>query len=337
MSSSTSSSKPLWRQALYRLTLFLFFFCVFDRLLFLSLRAVEDAYSRRVTASTLQEKFAAVRDKEQFQVLVLGTSRTFDGIHPYYIRKWLGVRAFKEAFVGKGPKYNYFFYQEYKKHMPLPRVVVYGVDYFLFNIKSERHWMQRFPPALVGADPHRSGVSLLLANKPHIDRFAQFLIDGLKAEVGGDANYQIEKDPERMENYCGVVSPGKIDPERPPRFTRILFPPPPGEEGHFFKRFLLRAREDGVQVLLVALPDYIGTCWTNRNQNKFRAYFHHLEKDFANVHFYNYNDPLKFDLEQTELFIDGGYGNTNSHLSKRGAEIFNRLLVKDLRRYLERP
>ena len=48
--------------------------------------------------------------------------------------------------------YNYFFYQEYKKHMGKPRVVIYGVDYFLFKITSERHWMRRFDEFQVAAD-----------------------------------------------------------------------------------------------------------------------------------------------------------------------------------------
>lgn len=335
MSSSTSSSRPPWRRALYRLALFLLFLLAFDRLLFLGLRAAEEAYSRRTVAATLQEKFAAVRDRDEVRVLILGTSRAFEGIHPAWIRKRLGVRSFKEAFVGKGPKYNYFFYQEYKKHMPLPRVVVYGVDYFLFNIKSERHWLQRFPQALVGQDRPNRGVSLLLANKAQTDRFFQLLLDGLKAETGGDANYQAEMDPERMEAYCGAASSGAIDPERPSHFKRVLFPRPPGQEGRFFKRLLLRAREDGVQVLLVALPDYIGTYWTNRGQKKFRDYFRRLDKSFANVRFLNYNDPRAFALERAELFLDGGYGHTNSHLSRSGAEIFNRLLIEDLRRHLE--
>lgn len=335
MSSSTSSSRPSWQRALYRLALFLFFLFAFDRLVFLGLRAAEEAYSRRTIASSLQEKFAAVRDREQVQVLILGTSRAFEGIHPSLIRKRLGVRAFKEAFVGKGPKYNYYFYQEYKKHMPLPRAVIYGADYFLFNIKSESHWLQRFPKELVGPDRANPGLSRLLANKPRIDRFFQFLLDGLKEEAGGDSRYRLEGDPERMGTYCGIASPGTIDSARPPHFQRVTFPRPPGVEGRFFKRLLMQAERDGVKMLLVALPEYIGTYRTNSGQQNFDKTFRRMVRHFANVRFYDYNDPARFDLERAELFLDGGYGLTNSHLSRKGAEVLNELLIADLRRCLE--
>ena len=32
---------------------------------------------------------------------------------------------------------------EYKKAMGIPRLVIYGVDYFQFTITSERRWMKR--------------------------------------------------------------------------------------------------------------------------------------------------------------------------------------------------
>jgi hypothetical protein len=334
MSSSTSNSRGEAKKAVRQLLVFLFFLFVFDRLLFIAVRRAESLFYRSVLSSSLQDKFSAVQNKKEYQVLILGTSRTFEGIHPAYIRNEFGIRAFKEAFVGKGPMYNYFFYQEYKKYMGIPRVVIYGVDYFQFTITSERRWMKRFAADLVDAGYFKGGVSLLLANKPRIDEFSNSVLNNLKKNMAGDPNYLLESDPTRMENYRGMVSPDTIDSSEPVHFHREGFSRYPGQEGEYFERLLEQLERDGVRVLLVALPEYIGTFWTNRRQKKFARVFRKFARTRKGVFFYNYNLPDKFDLSRTDFFLDGGYGKTNSHLSSAGAEVLNRMLVRDLRRYL---
>ncbi len=322
------------KKALFQLLAFIFFLFFFDRLLFLGIRQSESYFYRSFSSYSLQDKFAAIKNKDEYQILILGTSRAFDGIHPSYIQNELGVRAFKEAFVGKGPMYNYFFYQEYRKTMGIPKVVIYGLDYFLFNITSERHWMKRFPADLVDARYFKGGISLLLANKPRIDEFCNSFLNHLKDDIASDPNYLKEKDQAQMQNYRGVVSPGKIDPVEPSRYRKIRFFHPPGKEGEYFKRLLDQLQRDHVKVLLVSLPEYIGTYWTNHEQVKFVRCFKLFAKGYPNVRFLHYNRPDRFDMANSSYFIDGGYGKTNSHLSSSGAEAFNRLLLHDLRRCL---
>ncbi|MBN2346383.1 MAG: hypothetical protein JXO51_08315 [Candidatus Aminicenantes bacterium] len=334
MSSSTSSFRGQAGAAVLRLLAFFLFLFLFDRLLFLAIRGVEERFYKGVSANGLEEKFAAVRDKDQYEVLILGTSRTFDGVHPCYIEKDLGVKSFKEAFVGKGPMYNYFFYQQYKKHLGVPRVIIYGVDYFLFNVTSDRQWMKRFPADIADARYFRGGPLLLLANKPRIDEFCNAFLNRFKADVANDSNYLLERNPARMETYRGVVSPGTIDASEPTRFRRVRFFPFPGKEGEFFLRLLKEAQRDKVQVLLVALPEFIGTYRTNYNHRRFHRVFRYFSRALDNVFFYNYDLPERFDLSRLDFFIDGGYGKTNSHLSSVGAERFHRLLIRDLARHL---
>jgi hypothetical protein len=336
MNSSISNFKKSGKKILADLLVLVFFLFLFDRLLFLAIRRAESRFYRGISSYSLQDKFAQAKGKGEYQVLILGTSRTFDGIHPWYIQNELGVRSFKEAFVGKGPMYNYFFYQEYKKYMGIPRVVIYGLDYFLFNITSERHWMKRFNSAKGDAGYFAGGPSLLLANKPKIDEFNNAFLNSLKKSSWDDPNYLLERDLAQMEAYRGVVSPGKIDVVEPSRFPKINFFGFPGVEGEYFLRLLKQLQRDGVQVLLVSLPEYIGTYWTNHNQKRFLGVFTKFAKYHKGVFFYNYDLPEKFDLANAEFFIDGGFGKTNSHLSRAGSEIFNRLLVRDLRQFIEK-
>jgi len=334
MSSSTSSSKGGARRAVQQLLAFVFFLFLLDRLLFLGVRRGETYFYRNFSSYSLQDKFAAIQNKDDYKLLILGTSRTFDGIHPFHIRERFGDRSFKEAFVGKGPMYNYFFYQEYRKAMGIPKVVIYGLDYFLFNITSERHWMKRFPAEQVDSRYFKGGVSLLLANKPRIDEFSNTLLNDLADDKANDANYLKERDSAQMESYRGVVSPGKIDPVEPPRFRKVRFFKYPGKEGVFFRRLLEQLQRDRVKVLLVSLPEYIGTYRTNHERDKFTRCFMKFQREFPNVRFLQYNRLKKFDLTNLSYFIDGGYGKTNSHLSSAGADAFSRLLLRDLQRYL---
>lgn len=336
MNSSISNFKKSAKKILADLLLFAIFLFLFDRLLFMVIRHAEARFYSGISSYSLQDKFASAKGKSEYKVLILGTSRTFDGIHPWYIKNTFGARSFKEAFVGKGPKYNYFFYQEYKKFMGIPRVVIYGLDYFLFNITSERHWLKRFASDLVDASYFKRGFSLLLANKPQIDEFSNMVLNNLKKSIWKEQNYLIERDLAQMEAYRGVVSPGKIDVAEPPRFRKVMFFGYPGVEGEYFVKLLDELQRDQVTVLLVSLPEYIGTYWTNRNHKKFQRFFNLLAKEYANVHFLDYNHPSHFDLANASYFIDGGYGKTNSHLSRSGSEIFNRLLVSDLRRFIEK-
>ncbi len=333
MNSSISSFKQQAKRVFRDLLAFFLFFLLFDRLLFVGIRRAESSFYRNISSYSLEDKFAQAKGMGPYEVLILGTSRTYDGVHPWYIQDELGVKAFKEAFVGKGPMYNYLFYSEYKKALGIPRVVIYGLDYFLFNITSERHWLKRFPASLVDDSYFKSGISLLLVNKSRIDEFSNTFINNMKNSAWADANYLSEKDLARMEAYRGVASPGKIDSVEPPRFRKVMFFGPPGKEGEYFLKLLDELHRDKVTVLLVSMPEFIGTYWTNSNHRKFRRNFMKLSRTYDNVHFYDYNDPELFDLANPDYFIDGGYGKTNSHLSRAGSEIFNHLLVKDLRRF----
>jgi hypothetical protein len=313
---------------------FILLLFLFDHLVFMLIQRSESAYYRQNITSSLKDKFAMIKDKGDYQILIFGTSRTYDGIHPLYIRDQLGVRAFKEAFVGKGPMYNYYFYQEYKKQMGIPRLVIYGVDYFMYNITTWRSWMQRFNADVIDALYYKRGVSMLLANKGKIDNLLNTILNNLQTELIQAEHVQVEQDCVLMENYLGQTVSGDVVTQEPPQYGKVFFFQYPGQEGVYFSRLLEELHRDQVTVLLVSLPDYIGTYWTNKFHRQYLRAFRYYQKKYANVHFLNYNTVKKFDLKNPEFFINGGWGKTNSHLSKAGAKVLNRLLIADLRKYL---
>ncbi len=332
MNSFISNFKKHYRRVFLELLGFCALLFLFDRLLFALIRSGEASFYKHVSPYSLSDKFAKVNKKSDYQVLILGTSRTYDAIHPWYIRKELGLRAFKEAFVGKGPMYNYFFYQQYKKSVGVPRVVLYGLDYFLYNITSERHWMQRFDQRIVESLYHERGVSMLLANKAGIDNLCNTVLNTWQKNLVQSENLRIEQDIFLMENYLGVASTGDIDTQEPPHFSKFFFFQYPGQEGIYFSRLMEELQRDRVTVFLVSMPEFVGTYKSNKSHRMFQRAFRLYQRKYDNIRFLDYNHFRLFDIGNPEYFIDGGYGKTNSHLSRAGSEIFNRMLMADLRK-----
>ncbi|MCX6558191.1 MAG: hypothetical protein NTW95_12315 [Candidatus Aminicenantes bacterium] len=334
MNSFICNFKRGYKKAAVELLGFILLLFLSDRLVFMLIQRAESSYYRQNTTYALKDKFAMVKDKSDYQILILGTSRTYDGIHPLYIRNQLGIKTFKEAYVGKGPMYSYYFYQEYKKQMGIPRLVIYGVDYFMYNITTSRSWMQRFDVDVIDALYYKHGLSMLLANKNKIDNLLNTFLNSMQKDLSRVEHSQVEQDCALMENYVGISGSGDVVTQQPPQYGKVFFFQYPGQEGIYFSRLLEELCRDRVTVLLVSLPDYIGTYWTNKFHRQYQRAFRYYQKKYANVHFLNYNTIKKFDLKNPEFFINGGWGKTNSHLSKAGAEVLNRLLIDDLRKVL---
>lgn len=311
--------------------LFILSIFLFDRGLFYLLSIVEKNFYPRTEFEKQFEGF--VKDKK-YSTLILGTSRAYEGIHPYYIEKRLNRKAFKDAYVGKGPKYNYYFYKVYKKYCGIPRVVLYGVDYFIYNITSDPKWMARFDTVEKEKSINIfSSPLLLIKHKRKIDTFLNNVMIRLTGRREADNTVQQFID---LQEYKGgdnekkdlVLEPGA-------KFVRQKFIPPPGIEGDYFEKLFAELAQDGVTVILVALPDYIGTIMTNHQQYLFVEHLKGFHEKYKNVHILDYSRPGAFPTKIPEYFIDGGYGRTNSHLSRKGARLFNKILAKDIKEYYE--
>ena len=260
----------------------------------------------------------------------MGSSRTYEGIHPFLLDS-KKLNPFKWGFAGFGPKYNYYFYKLYKKIKGKPKVVIFGIDYFIYTLFSS-------PSALAelntGTDS-RSTLNyldpsiLLLKNKKNID----IVIKDIISSFSPGENAPI-RNIDEIQAYTGskksTLKNYKVYTERKGPYKGSAFTKPPGIEGEYFFKMLDELREDNVKLILVVIPEYIGTFRTNKFQRIFRMHLKRLKKKYENIRVLNYNYIKKFNLGDDSLFLDGGYGYTNSHLSKKGAEIFNKMLKRDI-------
>ncbi len=275
----------------------------------------------------VRRKLESLPNKGQYQVLVLGTSRAFEAVNPTLLRDALGVKAYKEAHRGRALRYNYRFYQLYKEIVGTPRLVIYGIDYFIFDTNSEPQMMRELAdkPEDAANDVKR-GALLMLANKRTDDRaqvaFLQQLQDWLVPPPRGtpDPAHNVQD----MERYEGIKGSEVVSGSPPSPLPQIAFRRFPGLEGSYLMKFLDETEADGVEVMFVYPPDYIATYHTNFEHDLFIEYFRQLLAGRHHCTLYNYNEPSRFPLDHAEYFLNGGWGMSNSHLSYAGAAAFQR-------------
>lgn len=319
--------------------IFLFFLILFDRGLFYIIQSIEENYYKR---KNFKNVFWQRRDfnknfiklpKNTYNTLIMGSSRTYRGIHPYYIYKRLKQKAFKIAKAKIGVKFNYYFYKEYIKYAGVPKVIIYGVDYFIFKKKSAENFLRFIGVEDIRKNNYKNGALLLLNNKEKIDTFFNNMLDTLNRIYTSNSGPPGTKEIQIIDPFIGYDWGKTLDERKPPRFNTSYYVPYPGEEGVYFTKLLKEWEADGVQVILVFLPDYIGTYKSNFQEKAFKKDIQRLTRFYKNVFIYDYNRPNVFPLQNADYFLDGGYGKTNSHLSREGARIFNRMLVKDLKKH----
>jgi hypothetical protein len=312
--------------------LFVLFLFLFDRgLFYLIYKAERNFYSR----NEFEERFEKYMEGKSFSTLILGTSRTYEGIHPVYLENALGERMFKETYRGKGPRYNYYFYKLYKKYAGVPKVVIYGVDYFIYSISSDLMWMARFDLDEPGEKIDFFTSPLMLVDyKEEIDNFYNNIMIRLKEKRNVEAEKNVFDDIIAVQRYTGIqFRDKKLNNKKSGGYKVQRFRKFPGEEGRFFIKLLDQLKQDNVTVILVSLPDYIGTFRTNHQRTSFMTHLKSLKHDYPNLYIYNYNKPKEFPLSNEDYFNDGGFGQTNSHLSKLGARLLCKKLAEDIRKH----
>jgi hypothetical protein len=174
---------------------------------------------------------------------------------------------------------------------------------------------------------------LLVKHKRKIDNFHNNILIRLVEKLEPGNGNEALKDFVRMHQYIGCTSDKKnLVTRTPAKYDRQNYPQGPGKEGEYLIKLLEELEKDQVTVILTALPDYWGSYKTNFQRVKFIRNLRLLQK-YKNVYVLNYNHRERFPLEDPELFNDGGYGQTNSHLSQKGAKQLCEILLDDIKKY----
>lgn len=332
MNSSTSVSNraPVIRLAADLLLLLVFLFLLDRGLFFLSRKAQDYVHS----GIALSRKFEIPNPADR-KILILGTSRTYEGIHPMHLRRALGMDVYKESYIAKGPAYNYYFYQHYRRAIGIPKMAIYGIDYFIFTLHSNERLLRIFPETAQAELPYKRGWSLLMANRGELGELVNDALTELDSALGA-RNVQVNDTmPDKMDIYHGTQSDGSLSVVAPAHYKPVPYTPYPGEEGLYLDALFKLFQADKVKVALVILPEFIGTYRTNSERGKLMDDLKQLASRYDNIRILNYNSPDRFPLNKPRYFIDGGYGKMNSHLSMNGSRVFDAILAPDLKKILD--
>ncbi len=299
---------------------------IFDRILINILSGFEVTLYRQ---RNFKDKFIST-EKKPFDILIMGSSRSKRGILPFYFFNYGGLRAKNIARNACSAKFNYLFYNEYRKYTKKPRAVIYGVDYFIFKLKSNPRWLKYFSDGNAGSTMKRPGLLRLISNKPQIDLLINNFILNLSDNFrkGSVKNQTSNSDIDDFTGFPGSISQ-KI--QRTSNFKKYSYEKYPGEEGLYFSRLIKLLDQDHIPTIIVYIPEYIGTYESNFQRDLFYKSIKKIVSFSPSIHFLNYNDPLVFPLNEKSYFSDGGWGFANSHLSKKGAKRFNRILIRDVK------
>lgn len=321
-----SQSVP-WLRLVRAALVFLAALVIADRALY---RAIVELQASLMRGTELPSMLDAVERKQDYRWLILGTSRTYEAVHPATIEREFGVKAFKSAGRGKGPRYQYEFYRLYTPLFGTPRVLILGIDAFMFGIRSDDPYLSQLDR---GAAPVPGGSLLwpplrLLAERRAVAGAVMRILERVQFTLTpDDPQYSVAL----MQAYTGTVPSHPIDETEPPAYVRLPHAPYPGAEGEYFLKLIDACREDGVVVVLVYPPDYIGTYRTHEDHAAFIDEIRGMVKGCPSCFVLDYSDPARFPIANPRYFIDGGYGNTNSHLSKAGAEAFAARWIPDVK------
>lgn len=340
--------KAKWVRVLYLVGVGVVLFVLFDRGVFFLLRETAFGFYRSSQPEKDWYGQSSWFKKNYFNTLILGTSRTKEGIHPLYLYKQLGLRAYNAASPGRYARFNYLFYREFKRQNGKPKIVIYGIDYFLFSKTSSPGQLQQLrgegKDAVKRIDYRRtankgsplfSRISLLFRTKPHLDQYFADAVDYLSMALENRQNRDIL--PAGISTYVGLYGTVKDQVNRSsPNREKAVYKAFPGKEGDYFNRLLEELRKDRVRVFLVVLPDFYPVYETNFEHEKFHRDIRKIARRYANVVYVNYNAPDQFDLYNPAYFADGEYGNRISHLSVYGSKILSLKLCRAIQRYFER-
>ena len=320
--------------ALALLWLALFFF-VADKMLFFLIREGSFHWYRNIAPKRAADLTAPA--DQPYSGLVFGSSRALSALVPEYLDDLLGRKFYSAAFPGAYPRYNYLFFQRHRGSLKKVTTALYGVDYFMFKVKSN----QRLLDAVTPDQPHRGKMtyprfgntplpnlvrfSFLLWAKPEVDAWRADVVDWLN-DLFHQPGLNRPIVPLPADALGGLKT---VKPRNWRKFGYLGFP---GQEGRYLDLLLKELTAQGITVFLIALPEYVGTYETNVEQRSFKMDMQKICSQMNNVFFLDYADPDRFDLNIPHYFSDGGWGNTSSHLSRPGTRRFCTLLANDVRR-----
>lgn len=258
-------------------------------------------------------------DSTDYDVLVMGSSRGLVQYDPRIIDSVLGCNSYNLGIDGRCIDAEIVKYYTYRQFHPKPKLIIQNVDYGTMSL-SNGYEREQFLPYLY--------LDTLFAMTRKSEDFSAW--DKYLPLIRYAGYPQVIKEglglPNKLNKYliykgycCHDASwdGGVFD-----KIDSLGYCASP-EALRMFDQYLSRCKEDGVKVVLVFAPIYIGVSEKTADvESAFAMYQTFADKYGLTVLNYTF-DSISYD---TNYFYNA------SHLNKNGAEAFSRILAHDLSR-----
>ncbi len=257
-------------------------------------------------------------NSNRHDLIIIGASHGFYGINPRKM-EYLNVNAFNHCLDGSNPSFTLKWLKDvYLKNNKLPKIVLYEVNWFMFDDKWLWRRIENDSMYLNHNDffsffiDNKIDKVLLLRNRYKIfqnecifEQFWQKNIDG----IVGVLNDQYYKGyvPHELNIYNA---------------SRDRFHGNSNNQIADFKKIIELIKKNGSKLILVESPEYMNSY--NRRHFMYNKIIKTIASEY-NLNFLNYNEGSISDINYSKkLYYDYG------HLNREGGNIFSEILARDL-------
>lgn len=249
--------------------------------------------------------------------LIMGNSRGLMQFSPAILDNELGTNFYNISVDGRAIDAEVVKYKTYRLFSPKPRLIIQNVDWGTLSL-SNGYETEQFLPYLHCDSLYRmtresEGFSIGDKHLPLV-RYAGYL-QVIKEGLG--LNNKLDK-PVLFKGYC--ARDNSWDGSMFDKVTTVDFCHDE-KPVNIFESYLQQCRDEGVQVVLVLAPIYIGVTEKMDNPQEMFDYFDAIGE--------KYDCPvLNYTLDP--ISCDTAYFYNATHLNKTGAELFSTKLANDL-------
>lgn len=268
----------------------------------------------------IESWYDLVQGKIDADIIVMGNSRAFVHVDPIILDSILGKSAYNLAFDGSSINRQIEKYNIFRKYNRKPELIIQNIDYITLvsMVGYEREqffpyfWNKIMQKEIISSEPFTIWEKYvpLFRYYRNLDRH------DIKGLLTSTARRQVKGYQGKDKQWDGTEF-RKIEIARYAETEKAI---------KLFDEYLAKAREEGIKIIFVYTPIYIGVTQKLDHPEKMHARY----QEFAD----RYNIPI-LDYSDMEICNDTTYFYNAMHLNKLGAEIFSDSLANDIKRLEE--
>ncbi|MBR1503019.1 MAG: hypothetical protein IJ618_03935 [Prevotella sp.] len=283
-----------------------FAFCLIPYIADFALSAIIQRSSHRETESW----YDLMHSQIDADVVIMGNSRAWIQISPIILDSILGVETYNLGMDGSCANRQIHKYHLFRKYNRKPRMIIQNIDAWSLGYNTGYEKEQLYPYFWnwdMRNEFFESEPFTFWEKYVPVYRFRSFM--------------PLRRGPKCLtKGYQGMEKPW--DGSVFDKVKRITFTPN-DTTIKMFDKYLAEAKSEGITVVLVFTPQYIGATRKTTNQD----YMHEWYKRLAN----RYDFPV-MDYTYMDISYDTAYFYNAMHLNRRGAEIFSDSLANAIKR-----